>query len=113
MIVTAGVPGSSGVGFSVPINVARDDHAAAARQGEGRARVDGRHDRPDERGPRGHLRPERGQGHDRQLRAAGSPADKAGAQARGRSCRPDGRTVQDNSELSRYIASPAARATVR
>ena len=104
MIVSSG-GSSAGVGFSVPINVAKEHPAAAAREGEGHARLAGRHDQRHDRGPgrrpTGSRRP--GAPSSAASRPA-SPAEKAGLQPEDVVLSADGHAIEDNGDLSRYIA---------
>ena len=93
LIVTGGAQASAGVGFSVPINVAKDILAQLRDKGKVTRGWMGVTIGADERGPRRDLRPRRGEGRARQLgeprlaRRQGRPA------ARGRD--PQGRRQAD------------------
>ena len=113
LIVTQGLPQSAGVGFAVPINVAKEvlpqlrERGKVVRGGLGVQIIPLSEDlaktyrRADAKG------------------AAitdvtdASPADKAGLKPGDVVIGVDGRTVNDNNDLSRYIASKAPGETVR
>ncbi len=113
MIITNGPQQSSGVGFAVPINVAKDilsqlrDHGKVVRGWLGVSIVA--------------LNAEGAKTF--KLRDAkgavimdvtpGSPAEKAGLKPEDVVTAVDGRPIEDNSDLSRYVASRAPGTTVR
>jgi serine protease Do len=115
LIITRGVPQSAGVGFAVPINVARDILDQLRENG---------------RVVRGWLGVQinsltedmaRSYGLEEAKGAAivdvteGSPADKAGLKPDDVVIRVDGRQVEDNGDLSSYVASrpPGAEVELR
>ena len=110
LIVTGGAQASAGVGFSVPINVAKDILPQLRDKGKVMRGWMGVTIGPMTRGPRGDLRPRaRRKGAIVNSVTPGSPAEKAGLQPEDAILTADGRTIQDNGDLSRYIASLAAR----
>ena len=76
--------GQRGRGLLGPDQRGAGDPAAAAGEGEGRARVDGRQHQPRERGPGRDLRPQRGQGRLRERGDAGLPRGEGRPAAGGR-----------------------------
>jgi serine protease Do len=108
MIVTGGASASAGVGFSVPINVAREILPQLRDKGKVVRGWMGVTIGPMSEDLGGYIRPQRGEGHDRQLRdRRAPPPDKAGLKPEDAILSADGRTIQDNGDLSRYIASLA------
>ena len=113
MIITRGLPQSAGVGFAVPINVAKDilpqlrDKGRVTRGWMGVSiwKVD-----DDLAKTFGMEQPKGALVTDVQ---AGSPAEKAGIKPDDLILTVDGKEVVDNSFLSRYIASKAPGTTVK
>jgi len=113
LIVTGGAQASAGVGFSVPINVAKEilpqlrDKGKVVRGWMGVNIVALSDDLARTYG----LTEARG-AYVSQV-TPGSPAEKAGVQAEDVILSADGRTIQDNSDLSRYISSKSPGTTVK
>jgi serine protease Do len=113
LIVTGGAQASAGVGFSVPINVAKDIL--------GQLRDKGKVTRGWMGVTIGPMTEELAQtyGLDEAKGALvnsvnpGSPAEKAGLQPEDAILTADGRTIRDNGDLSRYIASLAPGSNVK
>jgi serine protease Do len=113
MIVTGGAQASAGVGFSVPINVAREilpqlrDKGKVVRGWMGVKIGPISEDLAATYGlsePQGTIVTEV---------TPGSPADKAGLKPEDAILSADGRAIRDNGDLSRYIASLAPGRTVK
>jgi serine protease Do len=113
MIMTGGSQASAGVGFSVPINVAREILPQLREKGKvvrGWMGVNINavsEDLAATYGLKG------AQGAYVSAVTAGSPAEKAGLQPEDVVLSADARTIQDNSDLSRYISSKSPGATVK
>ncbi len=113
MIVTGGSPASAGVGFSVPINVAKEilpqlrDKGKVVRGWMGVNIIAVSEDLA------GTYGLSEAKGAYVSAVTAASPAEKAGLQPEDVILSADGRAIQDNSDLSRYIASKAPGTTVK
>ena len=113
MIMTGGSQGSAGVGFSVPINVAKEILPQLREKGKVTRGWMGvqinavSEDLAATYGLKG------AQGAYVSAVTAGSPAEKAGLQPEDVILSADARTIQDNSDLSRYISSKSPGATVK
>jgi serine protease Do len=113
MIITQGVQQSAGVGFAVPINVARDILPQLREKGKVVRGYLGVQIYPvnDDTAKTFHMKDAKGA-----LIAdvtAGSPAEKAGLKPEDVVVTVDGRAVEDNSDLSRYIAGKAPGTSVK
>ncbi|HET7291538.1 MAG TPA: Do family serine endopeptidase, partial [Vicinamibacteria bacterium] len=113
LIITQGVPQSAGVGFAVPINVAKEilpqlrDKGKVVRGWLGVSIQPVTEDMAKTYGLK------EAKGAVISDVTAGSPAEKAGLRPDDVVTAVDGRVVEDNSDLSRYIASRAPGTTVR
>ena len=113
MIMTGGSQGSAGVGFSVPVNVAKEILPQLREKGKVTRGWMGvninavSEDLAATYGLKG------AQGAYVSAVTAGSPAEKAGLQPEDVILSADARTIQDNSDLSRYISSKSPGATVK
>jgi serine protease Do len=105
LIVTGGAQASAGVGFSVPINVAREILSQLRDKGKVTRGWMGVTIGPltEELAPTYGL--EEAKGALVNSVTPGSPAEKAGLQPEDAILAADGRAIQDNGDLSRYIAS--------
>jgi serine protease Do len=113
MIITGGSQASAGVGFSVPINVAKDILPQLREKGKvvrGWMGVNIQAVTEDLAATYG-LADAKG-AYVSQV-TAGSPAEKAGLQPEDVILSADGRAIADNSDLSRYISSKAPGTTVK
>jgi serine protease Do len=113
MIVTGGAQASAGVGFSVPINVAKDIIPQLRDKGKVTRGWMGVTIGPltEELAPTYGL--DEAKGALVNSVTPGSPADKAGLQPEDAILAADGRAIQDNGDLSRRIASLAPGSTVK
>ena len=115
MIMTGGAQASAGVGFSVPINVAKEILPQLREKGKVmRGWMGVTIQRRDARTWPATYGLSEAQG--RRTSSAvtpGSPAEKAGLQPEDVILSADGRTIQDNSDLSRYISSKSPGTTVK
>jgi serine protease Do len=113
MIMTGGSPASAGVGFSVPINVAKEilpqlrDKGKVVRGWMGVNIIAVSEDLA------GTYGLSEAKGAYVSAVTAASPAEKAGLQPEDVILSADGRAIQDNSDLSRYVASKAPGTTVK
>ena len=113
MIITGGERQSAGVGFSVPINVAKEilpqlrDKGKVARGWLGIQITGFSEDMAKT------FKMKEARGALVAQVTPGSPAEKAGLQVEDVVVSADGHQVQDNGDLSRYIASKAPGATVK
>ena len=113
LIVTGGAQASAGVGFSVPINVAKEILPQLREKGKVTRGWMGvqinavNEDLAATYGLKG------AQGAYVSAVTAGSPAEKAGLQPEDVILSADTRAIQDNSDLSRYISSKAPGTTVK
>jgi serine protease Do len=113
MIITGGGQQSAGVGFSVPINVAKDILPQLREKGKvARGWLGVSIQRVDEDLARTYKLKEPKGAVVSQL-TAGGPAEKAGLKAEDVIVAADGKKIEDNGDLSRYIASKPPGATVK
>jgi serine protease Do len=113
MIVTNGAAASAGVGFSVPINVAKEIIPQLRDKGKVVRGWMGVTIGPMTEDLAATYGLDEAKGALVNQVQAGSHADKAGLQPEDAILQADGRTIQDNGDLSRYIASKAPGATVK
>jgi len=114
LIITQGVPQSAGVGFAVPINAAKEILPQLRDKGKvtrGWLGVEIQSVTEDMAKTIKGLK--NGKGAIISDVAAGSPAAKAGVEPGDVVVAVDGRPVEDNNDLSRYIASRPPSSTVR
>ncbi len=113
LIVTGGAQASAGVGFSVPINVAKDILQQLREKGRVTRGWMGVTIGPltEELAPTYGL--DEAKGALVNSVNPGSPAEKAGLQPEDAILAADGRAIQDNGDLSRHIASLAPGSTVK
>jgi len=113
LIVTGGGAANAGVGFSVPINVAKEILPQLREKGRVTRGWMGVSIQPvsDELAATYGL--SEGRGAYVASVEPGSPAEKAGVQPEDVVLSADGREIRDNGDLSRYIASKAPGVTVR
>jgi serine protease Do len=113
LIITQGSPASSGVGFAVPINVAKEILPQLQQKGKvTRGWLGVSIDRVTENTARSYGLKETGGAVINEV-TPGSPADKAGVQPEDLVVAVDGHPIQDNGDLSRYIGQQAPGKTVR
>jgi serine protease Do len=113
LIVTGGSQANAGVGFSVPINVAKEILPQLREKGKvvrGWMGVTIGAMSQDLAATYGLTEPE---GAVVGSVVSGSPAEKAGLKPEDVILSADGRTIEDNSDLSRYIASRSPGTTVK
>ncbi len=113
MIVTEGARQSAGVGFSVPINAAKEILPQLREKGKvvrGWLGIQIESVRDDMAKT---LKMKEARGAIVTQVTPGSPADKAGLKPEDVVVGADGRTIRDNADLSRYIASKVPGTTVR
>ena len=113
MIITGGSQASAGVGFSVPINVAKEILPQLREKGKvtrGWMGVNIQAVSEDLAGTYGLTG---AKGAYVSAVTAGSPAEKAGLQPEDVILSVDGRAIQDNSDLSRYVSSKSPGTTVK
>ncbi len=113
MIMTGGSQASAGVGFSVPINVAKEILPQLRDKGKVVRGWMGVNIQPVSEDLAATYGLTEGKGAYVSAVTAGSPAEKAGLQPEDVILSADGRAIEDNSDLSRYIASKAPGATVK
>ena len=113
MIVTGGASASAGVGFSVPINVAREILPQLRDKGKVVRGWMGVTIGPMSEDLAATYGLTEAKGTIVNSVTAGSPADKAGLKPEDAILSADGRAIQDNGDLSRYIASLAPGTTVK
>jgi len=113
LIVTGGSQGSAGVGFSVPINVAKEILPQLREKGKVVRGWIGVSINPVTEELAGTYGLSEGKGAYVSSVVAGSPAEKAGLQPEDVILSADARTIQDNSDLSRYISSKSPGYTVK
>src|SRR5688572_21955084 len=113
LIVTQGLPQSAGVGFAVPINVAKEILPQLRERGMVVRGWLGVQILPLSEDLAKTYRRTEAKGAVITDVTDGSPADKAGLKQDDVVIGVDGRSVQDNNDLSRYIASKAPGETVR
>ncbi len=113
LIVTNGAAANAGVGFSVPINVAKEILPQLREKGRvvrGWMGVNIQAVTEDLASTYGLKE---GKGAYVSAVTPGSPAEKAGVQPEDVILAADGRTIEDNSDLSRYISSKAPGTSVK
>jgi serine protease Do len=113
MIMTGGSQASAGVGFSVPINVAREILPQLREKGKVVRGWMGVNIQPVSEDLASTYGLSEGKGAAVSAVTAGSPAEKAGLQPEDVILSADTRTIQDNSDLSRYISSKSPGTTVK
>jgi serine protease Do len=112
MIVTGGQQQSAGVGFSVPINIAKEILPQLREKGKVVRGWLGLTIEPNREDLAKTLGMKEATGAVVTQVGEGSPAEKAGLQAEDVVVMADGRKIGDNSDLSQYIASRAPGTTV-
>jgi serine protease Do len=112
LIITRGAPQSAGVGFAVPINVAKEILPQLREKGRVVRGWLGVSINPVTEDLAQSLKLKEAKGAYISDVTEGSPADKAGLQPDDVVVAVDGRPITDNGELSRYIASKAPGTTV-
>ena len=112
LIITRGVPQSAGVGFAVPINVAKEILPQLRSRGKVVRGWMGVQIQALSDDMARTYRMKDNKGALISDVTADSPADKAGLKADDVVVGVDGRTIEDNGDLSRYIASKAPGTTV-
>jgi len=112
LIITRGVPQSAGVGFAVPINVAKEILPQLRSRGKVVRGWLGIQIQPLSDDMARTYRMKDNKGALINEVTSDSPAEKAGLKADDVVVGVDGRTIEDNSDLSRYIASKAPGTTV-
>jgi serine protease Do len=113
LIITRGAPQSAGVGFAVPINVAKEILPQLREKGRVVRGWLGVSINPVTEDLAQSLKLKEAKGAYISDVTEGSPADKADLKPDDVVVAVDGRPITDNSELSRYIASKAPGTTVR
>jgi serine protease Do len=113
MIMTGGSQASAGVGFSVPINVAREILPQLREKGKVVRGWMGVNIQPVSEDLASTYGLSEGKGAYVSAVTSGSPAEKAGLQPEDVILMADTRAIQDNSDLSRYISSKSPGATVK
>jgi serine protease Do len=113
LIVTGGAQASAGVGFSVPINVAKEILPQLRDKGKVTRGWLGVVIGPMSEDLAATYGLSEAAGTVVTSVAAGSPAEKAGLQPEDVVLRADDRVIRDNSDLSRYISSRAPGTTVK
>ena len=113
MIVTGGAQASAGVGFSVPINVAREILPQLREKGKVTRGWMGVSIGPMSEDLAATYGLSEARGTIVIQVTPGSPADKAGLQPEDAILTADGRAIRDNGDLSRYIASLTPGTTVK
>jgi serine protease Do len=112
LIITRGVPQSAGVGFAVPINVAKEILPQLRSRGKVVRGWLGIQIQPLSDDMARTYRMKDNKGALINEVTSDSPAEKAGLKADDVVVGVDGRTIEDNSDLSRYIASKSPGTTV-
>jgi serine protease Do len=113
LIITQGVPQSAGVGFAVPINVAKDILPQLREKGKVTRGWLGVSIQALTDDLARSLGMKESKGAIISDLTPGAPAEKAGLKPGDVVLEADGRVIEDNSDLSQYIASRAPGATVR
>jgi len=113
MIMTGGSQASAGVGFSVPINVAREILPQLREKGKVVRGWMGVNIQAVTEEVAATFGLSEGKGAYVSAVTPGSPAEKAGLQPEDVILSADTRTIQDNSDLSRYVSSKSPGATVK
>ncbi|HWW93807.1 MAG TPA: DegQ family serine endoprotease [Vicinamibacteria bacterium] len=112
LIITGGEHQSSGVGFSVPINVAREILPQLRDKGKVTRGWLGIQIQSVDEDMAKSLKMKEGKGAIINQLTPGGPAEKAGLKAEDVIVTADARKIQDNGDLSRYIASKPPGTTV-
>jgi serine protease Do len=113
LIITRGLPQSAGVGFAVPINVAKDILPQLREKGRvTRGWLGVQIQKVDDQMAQS-LKMKEAKGALVSDVTAGSPADKAGVEPGDVILGADAKVIEDNSDLSRYIAGKAPGTTVK
>jgi serine protease Do len=113
LIITQGLPQSAGVGFAVPINVAKEILPQLREKGRVIRGWMGVQIQPVSEDMAKSLRMKEAKGAIISDVTRDSPAETAGLKAGDVVVSADGRAIEDHSALSRYIASKAPGSTVR
>ncbi|HEX6738806.1 MAG TPA: Do family serine endopeptidase [Vicinamibacteria bacterium] len=113
MIITGGLQQSAGVGFAVPINVAKEILPQLRDKGKVVRGWLGVQIQPLTADLARSYRLKEARGAVVQEVTTGSPAEKAGLKAEDVIISADGRPIQDSSDLSSYIAAKSPGSTVR
>jgi serine protease Do len=113
LIITQGLPQSAGVGFAVPINVAKEILPQLREKGRVVRGWLGVVIQPVSEDMARSLRMDQAKGAIIADVTKDSPAEKAGLKPGDVVVTADGRAIEDSSALSRYIASKAPGSTVR
>ena len=113
LIVTNGSAANAGVGFSVPINVAKEILPQLREKGKVTRGWMGVNIQAVTEDLAGTYGLKEGKGAYVSAVTPGSPAEKAGLQPEDVILAADGRQVEDNSDLSRYISSKAPGTSVK
>jgi serine protease Do len=113
LIITNGSAANAGVGFSVPINVAKEILPQLREKGKVVRGYLGVNIQPVTEDLAATYGLSESKGTYVSAVHAGSPAEKAGLQPEDLILSADGRTIEDNSDLSRYIASKSPGTTVK
>jgi serine protease Do len=113
LIVTGGAQANAGVGFSVPINVAKEILPQLREKGKVVRGWMGVNIQPLTEDVAGTYGLAEAKGAMVSAVTAGSPAEKAGLQPEDVIFSADGRSIQDNSDLSRYISSKSPGTVVK
>jgi serine protease Do len=113
MIMTGGSQANAGVGFSVPINVAKEILPQLREKGKVTRGWMGVNIQAVGADLASTFGLSEGKGAYVSAVTAGSPAEKAGLQPEDVILSADGREIQDNSDLSRYIASKGPGTAVK
>jgi serine protease Do len=113
LIITRGLPQSAGVGFAVPVNIAKDILPQLRERGKVVRGWLGVQIQPISEDMARTLRMKDARGAIVSDVTANSPAEKAGVKPGDVIVAADGHEVEDNGDLSSYIASKAPGTTVR
>jgi serine protease Do len=113
LIITRGLPQSAGVGFAIPINVAKDVLQQLRTKGKVVRGWLGVQIMPVEEDMARTFKMKEAKGAAVTDVTPGSPAEKAGIQHDDVVIAADDREIEDNSALSRYVASKAPGTTVK
>jgi serine protease Do len=113
LIVTNGSAANAGVGFSVPINVAKEILPQLREKGRVVRGWMGVNIQPVTEELAGTYGLKEAKGASVSAVTAGSPAEKAGLQPEDVILTADGRAIEDSTDLSRYIASKSPGTTVK
>ena len=112
LIITRGVPQSAGVGFAVPINVAKEILPQLRERGKVVRGWLGVSIQPISEDMARSLRMKEAKGAIVSDVTSDSPAEKGGLKPGDVVVAADGRTIEDNGDLSRYISSKSPGSTV-